>query len=151
MAQNLIDILQIYERFSGQCVNFEKFTVVFNFNTSRNDKDSVSSLLGLRCASNVEKYLGLPNLVKRRKKAAFQSMKDRVRIKIDGWGMRWLSQGGREVFVKSVLQAIPTYSMMCFLLPNSLCKEMEGIIAKFRKKSMVNGEFIDMDGTRCAN
>ncbi|KAA3465150.1 reverse transcriptase-like protein [Gossypium australe] len=42
-----------------------------------------------------------------------------------------LSQGGKEVFIKSVLQAIPTFAMSCFLLPNSLCKKMEGIFANF--------------------
>ncbi|KAA3468695.1 glycine, alanine and asparagine-rich protein-like [Gossypium australe] len=30
-----------------------------------------------------------------------------------------------------VLQSIPTYSMACFLLPKSLCAELDGIIAKF--------------------
>lgn len=42
-----------------------------------------------------------------------------------------LSQGGREVFIKLVLQAIPTYTMACFLLPKSLCDEMERIVIRF--------------------
>lgn len=54
-----------------------------------------------------------------------------MKMKIDGWSTRFLSQGGKKVFVKSVLQAIPTYSIMCFLLPKTLCKKLEGIIAKF--------------------
>lgn len=32
---------------------------------------------------------------------------------------------------RSVLQAILTYSMICFLLPKTLCTKMEDIIAKF--------------------
>lgn len=39
--------------------------------------------------------------------------------------------GGREVLIKSILQAIPTYAMMCFLLPRTFCKKIEGILAKF--------------------
>ncbi|KAA3480785.1 reverse transcriptase [Gossypium australe] len=38
---------------------------------------------------------------------------------------------GKEVFIKAILQAIPTFSMACFLLPKTLCKGLEGIIAKF--------------------
>lgn len=30
-----------------------------------------------------------------------------------------------------MLQAIPTYSMACFLLPKSLCEDLEGIVARF--------------------
>ncbi|KAA3462679.1 reverse transcriptase [Gossypium australe] len=50
---------------------------------------------------------------------------------IEGWSNRCLSQGGKEVFIKAVLQAIPTYAMSCFLLPNSLCRTVESIFAKF--------------------
>ncbi|KAA3456039.1 reverse transcriptase [Gossypium australe] len=39
---------------------------------------------------------------------------------------------GKEIFIKSILQAIPTYTMACFLLPKTLCVEIESIIAKFR-------------------
>ncbi|KAA3460831.1 reverse transcriptase [Gossypium australe] len=45
--------------------------------------------------------------------------------------IRFLSQGGKEVFIKSVVQAIPTFPMACFLIPKTLCKELEGIIEKF--------------------
>lgn len=42
-----------------------------------------------------------------------------------------MSQEGKEVFIKSMLQAIQTYAMSCFLLPKSLCEELESIFAKF--------------------
>lgn len=37
----------------------------------------------------------------------------------------------RRFFIKSILQAISTYTMAYFLLPKSLCVELEGICAKF--------------------
>lgn len=42
-----------------------------------------------------------------------------------------LVQDGKEVFIHSVLQALPTYSMSCFLLPKTLCVDLECIMAKF--------------------
>lgn len=42
-----------------------------------------------------------------------------------------LSQGGREIFIKLVLQAIPMYAMSFFLLPKSFCDELESLVARF--------------------
>ncbi|KAA3477767.1 reverse transcriptase [Gossypium australe] len=39
--------------------------------------------------------------------------------------------GGKEVFIKSVLQATSIYAMQCFLFPKSLCRKLESIMNKF--------------------
>lgn len=51
--------------------------------------------------------------------------------KIDGFGNKFLSRAGKEVLIKSVLQAIPTYVMGCFRIPDSLLHELESMISKF--------------------
>lgn len=51
------------------------------------------------------------------KKKAFSNFKDRFIKWIKNWGVRQLSFGGNDVFIKSILQAIPVYAMQCFLLP----------------------------------
>ncbi|KAA3465354.1 reverse transcriptase [Gossypium australe] len=123
-------ILKEYGDCSGQCVNFNKSTVFFSTNTAQENKEEVLGILGVRASTNMERYLGLPSLVGRRKKESFQALKEKVLLRIKGWCNRFLSQGGKEVFIKSVLQAIPTYTMSCFLLPNSFC-DLEKIIARF--------------------
>ena len=45
--------------------------------------------------------------------------------KLQGWEGKLLSQAGREVLIKAVIQAIPTYAMGCFKLPAGLCNEIE--------------------------
>ncbi|KAA3460298.1 LINE-1 reverse transcriptase isogeny [Gossypium australe] len=67
-AKILKDILQDYEICSGQCVNFTKSTVFYSLNTTEENKEAVSTMLGFRIATNPEKYLGLPNMIGEKRK-----------------------------------------------------------------------------------
>ena len=42
-----------------------------------------------------------------------------------------LSGGGKEILIKSVIQAIPTYSMALFKLPRGLCEHITSLVRKF--------------------
>jgi len=48
-----------------------------------------------------------------------------------GWKEKLLSQVGKEIMIKVVIQSIPTYSVSVFKLPTSLCKDIEAMIGKF--------------------
>uniref|UniRef100_A0A2N9IE72 Reverse transcriptase zinc-binding domain-containing protein n=1 Tax=Fagus sylvatica TaxID=28930 RepID=A0A2N9IE72_FAGSY len=49
----------------------------------------------------------------------------------DGWKEKLLSQAGREVLIKAVIQAIPTYAMSCFKFPAGLCAEISSMATRF--------------------
>ena len=58
-------------------------------------------------------------------------IKERLGRKLFGWKEKILSIGGREVLIKVVAQAIPTYTMSCFQLPKGLCDEIESMMKRF--------------------
>ena len=75
-----------------------------------------------------EKYLGLPTEVGRSTNGTFKYVKDRLWGKIKGWIEKCLAVAGKEVLIKSVGQAISTFSMSCFLLPRGLCQAIDTMI-----------------------
>ena len=87
--------------------------------------------MGAPAIQQYEKYLGLLALVGRAKKQSFIYIKERVWKKLQGWKKKLLSQAGREVLIKAVIQAISTYATSCFKLPKGLIKELEVMIRKF--------------------
>ena len=65
-----------------------------------------------------------------------------------GWKEKFISKVGREILVKTVAQAIPTYSMGIFKIPKALCDTMNSTLAKYwwgktkdeRKIHWINGK-----------
>ena len=124
-------ILVLYEKASGQKLNREKTTVFFSKATSEEKKLEIIEALGVSEVKEYEKYLGLPAVVGRNKKASLNFIKERVWNKLQGWKEKLLSQAGREVLLKAVVQAIPTFAMGCFKLPSGLLNDIEMMIRKF--------------------
>ncbi|KAL0416734.1 UNVERIFIED_CONTAM: hypothetical protein Slati_3505300 [Sesamum latifolium] len=79
----------------------------------------------------MELYLGFPSKVARSKRELFSVIKDRVWYRISGWNEKLLSQAGKEVLIKSIIQAIPPYAMGYFWLPTMLLSEIHRMIATF--------------------
>ncbi|CAL2260356.1 unnamed protein product [Prunus armeniaca] len=77
------------------------------------------------------KYLGLPTMWGRSKREAMNYVKETMMGKVEGWKQKLLTQADREILIKAVAQAIPTYPMYVFLFPGGLCRELDGILAKF--------------------
>lgn len=78
-----------------------------------------------------EKYPGLPMALGRRRTWAFEKLTTRLSNLAGGWSEKMLNSVGREVLIKAVMQAIPTYSMSCFILSKTTCKKMTSSMAKF--------------------
>ena len=130
-CQKVLDILSTYENLSGQKLNKKKTTLFFSKSTPMDVQSEIMTELGVTELKQYEAYLGLSALVGRNKRASFDQLKQRVWKRLQGWEGKLLSQAGREVLIKSVIQAIPTYAMSCFKLPITLCHKIETLVRKF--------------------
>ena len=88
-------------------------------------------MLGPMQDTQHKKYLGLPSIIGKSKVEIFAEIKEKVEKKLLGWKEKMLSVGGREILIKAIAQAIPTYTMSCFQILKSLCDEIKGMMRKF--------------------
>ena len=126
-----MNIFEIYGKCSGQQINRNKTTIFFSKSTSEEIKNQIKLALDVPEIVQYEKYLGLPSLIGRHKKASFNYIRERVWKKLQGWKEKLLSQAGKEILIKVVVQAIPTYTISCFKLPLELYVDIESLTRKF--------------------
>ena len=130
-GETIAEILQTYERASGQSINLEKSSVYFSSNTSERQKGQILEALGVQEVDRFESYLSLPSLIGRAKYSTFSYLKDKIWKKLQGWKGMLLSRAGKEILIKAVAQSIPTYTMSVFQMPLKLCDELDALCAKF--------------------
>jgi hypothetical protein len=70
-------------------------------------------------------------LIGRSKTRSFADIRGRVHKRLEGWKEKFLSEAGREILIKAVIQAIPTYSMSIFKLPKALCRSLNSMMNRF--------------------
>jgi hypothetical protein len=130
-VQRLANILENYNKGSGQLVNKDKSAILFSGNTLENLKTTIHDILGIQRAALGEKYLGLPTAVGHSTNGAFDFVRERIRNLVNGSGENLLNCTACEVLIKAVAQAMPTYSMSCFKFPPALCLKFTSYISNY--------------------
>lgn len=87
--------------------------------------------LGVVEAASKTTYLGLPAVWGRYKKVDLHFIEERIMKQIQSWKGKMLTQGGREILLKSVITAIATYLMQCSYLPRGFTKKVESHMVAF--------------------
>ncbi|XP_071916208.1 uncharacterized protein [Coffea arabica] len=130
-AKKLMKILQDYEQASGQLINLEKSSVFFSKNLTCRQKQEICSALGGMAEVKQGKYLGLPMVISRTKEQIFCYIRDNIKMRLESWKNKLLSPAGKEVMLKAVTMAMPTYVMSCFKLPRKLLKDINSAMANY--------------------
>ncbi|KAL9678800.1 hypothetical protein QQ045_016651 [Rhodiola kirilowii] len=61
----------------------------------------------------------------------FKDIIGRIWKKMQGWKEKSLSIAGKKVLIKAIVQAMPTYTMSCFKIPDSLIKFIVSMTSNF--------------------
>ncbi|KAL0403938.1 UNVERIFIED_CONTAM: hypothetical protein Sradi_2034600 [Sesamum radiatum] len=106
--EEIRSILHRYEKALGQVINFQKSSMSVGGRISPHRKVQLAAILGVKLVPCHDHYLGLPASSGRARGTLFRGIRDRLWGRVTGWNSKLLSQAGRGVLIKSVLQSLPT-------------------------------------------
>lgn len=79
--------------------------------------------------SDCEKYLGLSMASGKSKVNTFKELQEKITKRVMGWKEKFISKAGREILIKTMAQAIPTYSISLFKLPKAICDKINSLLS----------------------
>ena len=106
-------------------VNKDKSAVFFSSNCDEQVKQEFRHELHIETEALSDKYLGLPTVVGRSSTEAFDFMATRIKNLVGTWSGREASCAGREVLLKYVAQAVPTYSELLPSIQDDVQKDRD--------------------------
>lgn len=106
-------------------------SLFFSKNTRQEVKLEIQQMLGERIMNECEKYLGLPMPSGKSKVRTFEELQEKISKIVLRWKEKFISKTGREILIKTMAQAIPTYSMSLFKLPRTICDNINSLLAKY--------------------
>lgn len=131
-ASKVIELLNIYENASGQKINWGKSSVFFfSSNVIEYNRQLDCQALQMGEANENSTYLGLPSTLGRNKSVILGYLKNEACSRVKSWDGKYISRSGKEILIKSVAHALPTYAMNVFLLPLEITKNIEKTLSNY--------------------
>ena len=124
-------VLNTYAEAMGQLINPAKCSILFADNCPVTTSNEVKNILGVAQEVFEPKYLGLPVPEGRMNKGKLEPLQAKLSKRLVDWSERYMSMASKEVLIKAVAQAIPTYVMSVFKLPMSVCDDLTRMIRQY--------------------
>lgn len=126
----LMETLNTFFTFSGLRMNTHKSTCYLS-NPPPGLKSWIVDSLGIQMGLLPAKFLGVPLITQKLKKADCIPLITKITSRVDSWTAIYLSLAGRLQLVHSVLQAIYSYWCMHFLLPKGVINHVQMLLSRF--------------------
>jgi hypothetical protein len=123
-------ILRGFELASGLKVNFWKSCLI-SINVGNTLLESACDFLNCKRGGIPFKYLGLPVGANPRRLSTWDPMVAKIRRKLNCWGNKHISFGGRLVLLNSVLNSIPVFYLSFMKMPVQVRKKVVRIQREF--------------------
>ncbi|XP_056860100.1 uncharacterized protein LOC130508555 [Raphanus sativus] len=135
-CKEIMKIIYIYGKASGQRLNASKSSIFFGNRVESSQKHDIKDVLGFCSEGGMGMYFGLPEGGSKMK--VFSFVQDQFNGKVNIWSSRLLSKEGKEVQVKYVAEAVPTFVISCYLLPQGITDKLRSTTSNFWWSSKQN-------------
>lgn len=115
----------------GQKVSVAKRKIFFSNNVDNSLTKTISDESGFSRCNNLDKYLGVTLLHNRASFSTHSYILEKIQERLSKWKSDKLSMAKRVTLCKSVISALPLYTMQSAALLISICKEIEKICRRF--------------------
>ncbi len=123
--------LDKYCSWSGQLINRTKSGIIFSKMVHLNQKRRLKQLLQMKKVPENAFYLGAPLFTSRSRSKDFKYLQDKLETRLTGWRSKNLSWASHCTLIKSVAQALPTYSFSTFDVPTVVCDKLDAMTRRF--------------------
>ena len=123
-AAELMRILKVYEKATGQQVSIAKSAITFGSKVHEDVRNVIKRITGIHKEGGSGSYLGLPECFSGSKTEMLEYIYGRLKDRLSGWFMKQLSLGGKEILIKAVAMAMPIYAMSYFKLTKTSCENL---------------------------
>jgi hypothetical protein len=123
-------LLRGFELASGLKVNFWKSCLI-GVNVDDNFMEMACAFLNCIRGGILFKYLGLPVGANPRRMSTWDPLVDKIRKKLNSWGNRHISHGGRVVLINSVLNSISVFYLSLLKMSVQVIKKAIRIQREF--------------------
>ena len=130
-ANAINDCLEKYCRWFGQLLNRAKSGIIFSKLTHQQTCRGIKHFLQMKSLKMDSVYLGAPLFLTKAPAKDFKFLQERLEAKLKGWRSKTLSWAGRSTLIKTVAQALPTYTMSTFDIPTKVCDKLDALTRKF--------------------
>jgi len=132
MERRFKKTLELFLQVSGGKLNNNK-CMIYTWNIPRQIIQRISTILDIPAQRNWSHfmYLGLPLAKESVKTEIWVKLIEKLRGKLQSWGVSWLNLAGRTILIKAILSALPIYQFATTLALASTHKHMELIIRSF--------------------
>ncbi|KAL1225687.1 putative ribonuclease H protein [Cardamine amara subsp. amara] len=127
--QGISDTLHHFHHLSGLAMNRDK-TTIFLAGLKQHEMDIISNF-GFRYGSMPIRYLGLPLLHRKLRKADYSPLIDKISLRLQHWTTRTLSFAGRLQLITSVIYSLVNFWLSAFTLPKGCLKAIQSLCVRF--------------------
>ncbi|KAJ4751955.1 RNA-directed DNA polymerase (reverse transcriptase)-related family protein [Rhynchospora pubera] len=123
------NLLNVFCAMSGQEIGVDKSRIWFSKHTPLDVQHFISTAFAASKASSNDVYLGTTIVANR--PGDFGPLLDKIDNKLQPWKRQFLSQAGKVVLIKSVIEPLLLYTMSTTALPAATIRAIEGKLRAF--------------------